>query len=139
MAAVVSHTLSLSLLFLCPPPRPPPSGKFPGSVEEMLAFVSYLPLCGDGGSRGDGIIPLDVATLEGSTVVELPTSKHSGWWCVCFLSVNFEVALTWQKPMRDVGGERERESGAGDKLVFNDLFSLDCVFARVVANPSQVR
>ncbi|CAM9915206.1 unnamed protein product, partial [Hapterophycus canaliculatus] len=53
--------------------------KFPGSVEEMLAFISYLPLCGDGGSRGDGIIPLDVATLEGSNVVELSTSKHSGF------------------------------------------------------------
>ncbi|CAB1120251.1 unnamed protein product [Ectocarpus sp. CCAP 1310/34] len=54
-------------------------GKLPGSVEEMLAYVSYLPLCGDGGSRGDGIIPLDVAVLEGSTVVELPSSKHSGF------------------------------------------------------------
>lgn len=54
------------------------SGSFLGSVEEILAFVSYLPLCGDGASRGDGIIPLEVALLEGSTHVELPTSKHSG-------------------------------------------------------------
>eukprot|EP00904_Undaria_pinnatifida_P010185 jgi/Undpi1/6297/HiC_scaffold_20.g08780.m1 len=54
-------------------------GKFPGSVEEMLAFVSYLPLAGDGCARGDGIIPRDVAILEGSTIVELPTSKHSGF------------------------------------------------------------
>ncbi len=67
--------------FLLPLVRCPLPGKFPGSVEEMLAFVSYLPLCGDGGSRGDGIIPLDVATLAGSTVVELPASKHSGTCC----------------------------------------------------------
>lgn len=44
----------------------------------MLAFVSYLPLSGDGGACGDGIIPRNVATLEGSTIVELPSSKHSG-------------------------------------------------------------
>ena len=54
------------------------TGKFPGSLEEMLAFVSYLPLCGNGRVRGDGIIPCDIATLDGSTMVELPTSKHSG-------------------------------------------------------------
>eukprot|EP00752_Nemacystus_decipiens_P010496 g9351.t1 len=54
-------------------------GSFPGGVEEMLAFISYLPLCGDGASRGDGIIPVEVALLEGSTQVELPTSKHSGF------------------------------------------------------------
>ncbi|CAM9592814.1 unnamed protein product [Ascophyllum nodosum] len=54
-------------------------GKFPGSLEEMLAFVSYLPLCGNGRVRGDGIIPCDIATLDGSTMVELPTSKHSGF------------------------------------------------------------
>ncbi|CAM9776310.1 unnamed protein product [Pylaiella littoralis] len=54
-------------------------GELPGSLQEMLSYISYLPLCGDGGSRGDGIIPLDVATLEGSMVVELPTSKHSGF------------------------------------------------------------
>lgn len=62
--------LSRTILFL--------PGKFPGSVEEMLAFVSYLPLAGDGGARGDGIIPREAAVLEGSNVVELPTSKHSG-------------------------------------------------------------
>ncbi|CAN0014291.1 unnamed protein product, partial [Scytosiphon promiscuus] len=52
-------------------------GELSWVTVEMLAFISYLPLCGDGGSRGDGIIPLDVATLEGSNVVELSTSKHS--------------------------------------------------------------
>ena len=68
---VLARTLFVSL-------SPPSQGKFPGSVEEMLAFVSYLPLAGDGCARGDGIIPRDVAILEGSTIVELPTSKHSG-------------------------------------------------------------
>lgn len=65
-------------IFLSPVLYPSLSGKLPGSLQEMLSYISYLPLCGDGGSRGDGIIPLDVATLEGSMVVELPTSKHSG-------------------------------------------------------------
>lgn len=58
--------------------RSVPTGKFPGGLEEMLAFVSYLPLSGRGEASGDGIIPRDIAVLEGSKVVELPTCKHAG-------------------------------------------------------------
>lgn len=44
----------------------------------MLASLSYSPLGGDGEAFGDGIVPYSVAALEGSNIVELPTSKHSG-------------------------------------------------------------
>ena len=60
----------------------------------MLAFVSYLPLCGNGGSRGDGIIPLEVALLEGATQVELPTSKHSGQCSHPLGAANFRGSST---------------------------------------------
>lgn len=87
LASWVSFNLSHgAALFPRPssPPRNSPlshefiTGKFPGNVEEMLACVSYLPLSGDGGALGDGIIPREVAVLEGSTMIDLPTSKHSG-------------------------------------------------------------
>jgi hypothetical protein len=36
-----------------------------GDLESLLAYVSYLFLCGDGKVRGDGIIPVETARLMG--------------------------------------------------------------------------
>ncbi len=54
-------------------------GKLGGGLEESVAFISYLPLCGNGASVGDGIIPEEVAFLEGATHVRVPEAKHSGF------------------------------------------------------------
>ncbi|CAM9398200.1 unnamed protein product [Chrysoparadoxa australica] len=54
-------------------------GKFSGEIEELLAFVSYLPLSGTGEGIGDGIIPSETAYLEGSDKIVLPRAKHSGF------------------------------------------------------------
>ena len=37
-----------------------------GGIDGLLAFASYLPLCGDGGAEGDGITPLACAHLDGA-------------------------------------------------------------------------
>lgn len=66
----------------------------PGNIEEMLASVSYEPLCGDGESVGDGIIPIETALLEGSYMVEIPTSRHSGKF---FLPRSSTARLLWFK------------------------------------------
>lgn len=54
-------------------------GRFGGGLEESIAYISYLPLCGKGDAEGDGIIPESVAFLEGSTHVRVMEAKHSGF------------------------------------------------------------
>lgn len=56
----------------------PRQGKIPGNFEEMLASFSYSPLSGDINDSGDGVVPFSISALEGSNIIELPTSKHSG-------------------------------------------------------------
>jgi pimeloyl-ACP methyl ester carboxylesterase len=45
-------------------------GALPGSgaglISGTLAFVSYLPICGDGFTEGDGITPITACHLEGA-------------------------------------------------------------------------
>ena len=47
-------------------------------VEGALAFASYLPLCGDGKAKGDGITPLRCAHLEGAEQREVD-AYHIGF------------------------------------------------------------
>jgi len=43
-----------------------------------VSFISYLPLCGRGDVVGDGIVPEEVAFLEGATHIRVPNVKHAG-------------------------------------------------------------
>lgn len=54
-------------------------GKLGGGLEESIAYISYLPLCGNGGTTGDGIIPEDVCFLDGAVHVRVPDVKHSSF------------------------------------------------------------
>lgn len=54
-------------------------GKLGGGIEESVAYISYLPLCGKGESVGDGIIPESIAFLEGAVHVRVPEAKHSSF------------------------------------------------------------
>lgn len=44
-----------------------------------MAYISYLPLCGTGETTGDGIIPEEVAFLDGAVHVRVPDAKHSSF------------------------------------------------------------
>mmetsp|Transcript_6584 Transcript_6584/g.17678 ORF Transcript_6584/g.17678 Transcript_6584/m.17678 type:complete len:351 (-) Transcript_6584:953-2005(-) len=46
-------------------------------IEELLAYASYLPLCGRGEEVGDGITPSSIAFLDGARRVVIPEAKHS--------------------------------------------------------------
>mmetsp|Transcript_6225 Transcript_6225/g.8507 ORF Transcript_6225/g.8507 Transcript_6225/m.8507 type:complete len:329 (+) Transcript_6225:33-1019(+) len=48
-------------------------------LEQLVAYSSYLPLCGDGSANGDGIVPVDTATLEGAESIIIPGAKHAGF------------------------------------------------------------
>lgn len=53
-------------------------GKVPsGVLEEMFAFVSYLPLCGQGTGIGDGVVPWETGILEGSESILLERTVHA--------------------------------------------------------------
>jgi hypothetical protein len=52
------------------------SGKLGLGLEESVAYISYLPLCGQGEVTGDGIIPEDIAFLEGAIQVRVPDVKR---------------------------------------------------------------
>lgn len=54
-------------------------GKIGGGIEESVAYISYLPLCGNGETVGDGIIPEEIAFLEGAVHVRVPDVKHSSF------------------------------------------------------------
>lgn len=54
-------------------------GDLVGGIEESVAYVSYLPLCGQGESMGDGIVPESIAFLEGAVQVRLPGVKHASF------------------------------------------------------------
>lgn len=47
--------------------------------QESVAYISYLPLCGTGETTGDGIIPEEVAFLDGAIHVRVPDAKHSSF------------------------------------------------------------
>jgi len=48
-------------------------------LEGVVAATSYLALCGDAFATGDGLIPVSVAAMDGSEVVELPDCNHAGF------------------------------------------------------------
>lgn len=52
-------------------------GDIVGGIEKSVAYVSYLPLCGEGESIGDGIVPEAIAFLDGSVQVRIPGVKHA--------------------------------------------------------------
>jgi len=54
-------------------------GKLGGGLEASVAYISYLPLCGNGEATGDGIIPEEVCFLEGAVHVRVPDAKHSSF------------------------------------------------------------
>lgn len=45
----------------------------------MLAYTSYVVLCGDGNAKGDGIIPVVSSFLPGAKEIVLEGSKHSNF------------------------------------------------------------
>jgi len=47
------------------------------SLDELIAYWSYLPLAGNGNLLGDGIIPWDISCLPSATQVRLDSVKHS--------------------------------------------------------------
>eukprot|EP00468_Gymnochlora_sp_CCMP2014_P005742 CAMPEP_0167752152 /NCGR_PEP_ID=MMETSP0110_2-20121227/6972_1 /TAXON_ID=629695 /ORGANISM="Gymnochlora sp., Strain CCMP2014" /LENGTH=545 /DNA_ID=CAMNT_0007637721 /DNA_START=236 /DNA_END=1873 /DNA_ORIENTATION=+ len=51
------------------------------AIESTLAFVSYLPLCGNGNADGDGIVPLETGVIpgEGCEKVVINGARHSGF------------------------------------------------------------
>jgi hypothetical protein len=54
-------------------------GKLGGGIEESVAYISYLPLCGNGETLGDGIIPEEIGLLDGAIHVRVPDAKHSNF------------------------------------------------------------
>lgn len=48
-------------------------------AERFLAYSSYSVLCGDGGSEGDGIIPIATATLAGAENIVIDNARHSNF------------------------------------------------------------
>lgn len=54
-------------------------GKLGTDIESSVAYVSYLPLCGKGETVGDGIVPAEIAFLEGARSIRLPNAKHAGF------------------------------------------------------------
>jgi len=51
------------------------------ALESTVAFVSYLPLCGNGNSDGDGIVPIETGLLEDEKVrrIIIDGAKHTGF------------------------------------------------------------
>jgi hypothetical protein len=49
------------------------------NLPALLAYSSYFALSGDGGQRGDGIIPVSIASLREASVVEIPEVYHSNY------------------------------------------------------------
>ena len=49
-------------------------GKVGTSLDGVLAAASYLPLCGDAFTDGDGITPLKCAHLDGGVLDAIPAS-----------------------------------------------------------------
>jgi len=54
-------------------------GLLDGNLENMVAFASYLSLCGDGYVKGDGIVPVESALLEGADRILIQETKHAGF------------------------------------------------------------
>ncbi|CEM09753.1 unnamed protein product [Vitrella brassicaformis CCMP3155] len=50
-----------------------------GGLEGLLAYASYLALCGEGDTTGDGVVPQSTALLPGSSTMVLEDVKHSGF------------------------------------------------------------
>jgi len=48
-------------------------------LEGVVAASSYLALSGDAFASGDGLIPVSVAAMEDSEIVELPDCNHAGF------------------------------------------------------------
>lgn len=51
-------------------------GRENGTAREQLAYRSYRRLCREGAQRGDGIVPVTSALLEGSEKIELEQVSH---------------------------------------------------------------
>jgi len=63
--------------------------------EQLLAYGSYSVLCGDGNAKGDGIIPIPTAFLEGAKNIEVPEAKHSNFIPTPFKPSIFLKEATW--------------------------------------------
>ena len=62
-------------------------------TENLLAYVSYLFLCGEGPAGGDGIIPVATSQLPGATDVVLDGVRHSNF--VPTIQKSLKLPVKW--------------------------------------------
>uniref|UniRef100_A0A7S2UYV4 GPI inositol-deacylase n=1 Tax=Fibrocapsa japonica TaxID=94617 RepID=A0A7S2UYV4_9STRA len=70
-------------------------GAIGANVEEVLAYASYLPLCGKGEAHGDGIVPLQAAFLDDAERIIIPEAKHSGFLPTPGNSISLPENFKW--------------------------------------------
>ena len=65
----------------------------PFKIEDIVAFFSYLFLCGDGQASGDGIIPVGTSQLPGAKDIVIDDVRHSNF--VPTPQKSFKLPVKW--------------------------------------------
>jgi hypothetical protein len=69
-------------------------GELKVNAFSLLAYASYVVLSGNGTSRGDGLIPIETATLPGAALIALDDAAHSNFVPSPLGGIKF-VSLPW--------------------------------------------